>query len=83
MKARIGSRRAICYLCQSVLFLWPPAAGAQAGCGYRFEPYGLKDLEQDSYVAFRIEFNLGADAEVEFRTLGASWFVAWLDGDYL
>jgi alpha-L-rhamnosidase len=35
----------------------------------------------DSYVAFRGQFE--ASGDVEIRTLGASWYVVWLDGDYL
>lgn len=36
----------------------------------------------DCYAAFRGTFELGRDSEVEFRLLGAAWFVAWLDGEY-
>ena len=34
----------------------------------------------DSHVAFRATFELAQKAEIEVRLLGASWFVAWLDG---
>ena len=34
----------------------------------------------DSRVAFRATFELAQKAEIEVRLLGASWFVAWLDG---
>ena len=36
----------------------------------------------DYHVAFRGVFELEADAEVEIRTLGASWYVGWIDGEY-
>ena len=36
--------------------------------------------EQDLHVAFRAEFELPAAGEVEFRVLGASWYVGWIDG---
>ncbi|MFM8413859.1 MAG: hypothetical protein ACKOCX_03955 [Planctomycetota bacterium] len=36
----------------------------------------------DTHAAFRGTFDLPAGGEVEFRLLGASWFVAWLDGEY-
>jgi hypothetical protein len=38
--------------------------------------------EADSYVAFRTTWELDKAGDVEFRLLGASWFVAWLDGNY-
>lgn len=37
----------------------------------------------DSHVAFRVTFSLPQDAEVEIDLLGATWFVAWLDNNYL
>ena len=49
-------------------FLWTPQV-----------PVG----EKDAHVAFRASFTLVADAEVELRLLGASWFVAWVDGGYV
>lgn len=36
----------------------------------------------DSYAAFRGTFELKEAGDVEFRLLGAAWFVAWLDGEY-
>lgn len=36
----------------------------------------------DCYVAFRATWELEAERDVEFRLLGASWFVAWLNGEY-
>jgi len=39
--------------------------------------------EKDDYVAFRGHFELDRPTEVEIRTLGASWFIAWLDEKYL
>jgi hypothetical protein len=41
-----------------------------------------KEGEKDYYVAFRGEFELPADGEVEFRLLGAAWFSGWLDERY-
>ncbi|NLX14186.1 MAG: hypothetical protein GXY44_11110 [Phycisphaerales bacterium] len=38
--------------------------------------------DQDYYVAFRGHFTLDEEMDVEIRTLGASWFVAWMDGQY-
>ncbi|HUW62996.1 MAG TPA: hypothetical protein VMZ06_18475 [Candidatus Bathyarchaeia archaeon] len=43
---------------------------------------GAKPGETDYHVAFRGVFELEADAEVEIRTLGASWYVGWVDGAY-
>ena len=37
----------------------------------------------DQYVAFRATMDLDRDCEVEFRLLGAAWFGAWLDGEFL
>ena len=37
----------------------------------------------DTYAAFRGEFTLEAPAEVELLVFGVSWFVCWLDGEYL
>ncbi len=37
----------------------------------------------DSYAAFRGRFVLDQQGEVEIHLLGASWFVAWLDGQHL
>lgn len=36
----------------------------------------------DQYVAFRGTLDLDRESEVEFRLLGASWFGAWLDGEF-
>jgi alpha-L-rhamnosidase len=44
---------------------------------------GVKESDADSYVAFRGQFELASAAEVDFRTLGASWYVIWLDGALL
>lgn len=41
------------------------------------------DQPADSRVAFRGTFELEKDQEVEFRLLGASWFNAHLDGEFL
>jgi alpha-L-rhamnosidase len=43
----------------------------------------LAEESPDSYAAFRGRFQLASAGEVEIRSLGASWFVAWLDGKYL
>jgi hypothetical protein len=39
-----------------------------------------EDSKPDSHVAFRATWNLEQTVDVEFRLLGASWFVAWIDG---
>ncbi len=36
----------------------------------------------DTYLAFRGRFDLATDCEVEVRSLGSSWYVVWLDGEY-
>ena len=42
------------------------------------------EVEQpDVYVAFRGQWDLPSDADVEVRLLGASWFAAWLDGEFV
>jgi len=38
--------------------------------------------ESDYYTAFRGQFELAESSEVEIRILGASWFNAWLDGEF-
>lgn len=38
------------------------------------------DTTQDTHGAFRATFHLEAETTVELRTLGASWYVFWLDG---
>ena len=40
------------------------------------------EAKTDSYAAFRGRFELSSDSQVEIRTLGSSWFVAWLDGEH-
>ncbi len=40
-------------------------------------------VEADIYVGFRGAFELPVAGEVEFRLLGASWYVAWLEGEFL
>jgi len=52
-----------------------------AAAPYLWQPQPSK--EKDYYIAFRGEFELAHGAQVELRTLGASWFVAWLDGEVL
>src|SRR5207247_1458794 len=51
-----------------------------------FEPAWLGEAEArspDSRVAFRGTFTLLRSCAVEFRVLGASWFTAWIDGEFL
>jgi hypothetical protein len=36
----------------------------------------------DTYAAFRGRFELNTDGEIELRSLGSSWYVIWLDGQY-
>jgi len=43
----------------------------------------IKPEDGDYHVAFRREITLSTDEEVEIRILGASWFIAWLDGAWL
>lgn len=38
--------------------------------------------EADDHVAFRGTLELSRPAQVEFRILGASWYTAWLDGEF-
>ena len=40
------------------------------------------DPQPDTYAAFRGTLQLDADAEVQIRMWGASWFIATIDGDY-
>ncbi|QYM79910.1 hypothetical protein K0B96_04640 [Horticoccus luteus] len=49
------------------VFLWVDDVAAEA---------------KNTYAGFRGGFELTAPAEVEFRLFGASWFVAWLDGEF-
>ncbi len=37
----------------------------------------------DQHVAFRGVFELDASKEVELRSVGASWYTIWVDGEYL
>ncbi|MFI5358254.1 MAG: family 78 glycoside hydrolase catalytic domain [Opitutales bacterium] len=41
-----------------------------------------KPGEKDYHVAFRAGFDLSEAGPVEFRLLGATWFNAWLDGEW-
>ncbi len=41
------------------------------------------DVAPDQYAAFRGEFELAEQAQVEIALFGLSWFVVWLDGGYL
>ena len=55
-----------------------PQSSADLPCWWSTEE---KPGEADVHVAFRGTLTLAAAAEVDFRLLGASWFVAWLDGE--
>ncbi len=55
------------------------AAGANAAYMWIDAPAADKDY----YVAFRGRMRLDADTAVEVRLLGASWFEAWIDGEYV
>jgi len=39
--------------------------------------------ETDLYIAFRGQFNVPTKTSIEVKTLGASWYVLWLDGKFL
>lgn len=39
-----------------------------------------RDDDADCYAAFRTSWDLDRECDTEFQILGASWFVAWLDG---
>ena len=41
-----------------------------------------RETEVDYHVAFRATWELEREGEVQFRLLGAAWYVAWLDGEY-
>ncbi len=60
---------------------WTMAAGP-AGARLLWVP-DAKENEKDYYVAFRGSFDVAADSKVQLKLLGASWYVAWLDGQYL
>lgn len=55
----------------------PTAAALTLSCLWHPES---KPDEKDVHVAFRAEFELPADGEVEFRLLAATWFNGWIDG---
>lgn len=42
----------------------------------------VRNEDVDNYVAFRGQFDLATGSDVEFQTLGASWYVVWVDGEY-
>src|ERR1039458_6034501 len=67
-------------LCRESSPLSSPTPKSPAGvpCWWSMEE---KPGESDCHVAFRGTVTLPAAADVEFRLLGASWFVAWLDGE--
>ncbi|WP_442484550.1 alpha-L-rhamnosidase-related protein [Aeoliella sp. SH292] len=44
---------------------------------------GVAAGDKDYHVAFRGEFELHSDQPVCLKVFGASWFVGWLDGEYL
>lgn len=48
-----------------------------------FRAYPTEGEPPDTYALFRGEFQLDTAQEVEIRLLGASWFNAWLDGEFL
>lgn len=39
--------------------------------------------QPDAHVAFRCTWTNAAEEEIELRIFGASWFAAWLDGEWL
>ena len=67
----------VMFSARAVLAVDVPAARPQC-----FWSADLKDLEADSHVGFRAVWQIDAASDVEFRILGASWYVAWLDGEY-
>jgi len=38
---------------------------------------------KDTYVAFRGKFDMPADGKIDLQLSGASWYVVWVDGNYL
>jgi hypothetical protein len=44
---------------------------------------GEENLRPDTHVGFRGVFELKSPARLTLRLLGASWFHAWLDGEFL
>ena len=55
-------------LCSTKTTLWHPDETA---------------LRPDAHVAFRGQFDLESATEIELNISGASWFVVWLDGEFL
>jgi alpha-L-rhamnosidase len=43
----------------------------------------VKVEQPDTYAGFRCKFSVNNDTIVEFRLLGASWYVVWIDGNYI
>src|SRR5437868_7437005 len=71
-------------LCRAVLIMVtsPPVQDHLA----MFEPAwlaGEQARRPDTHVAFRGSFSLLKSTVVQFNILGASWFTAWIDGEFL
>jgi len=67
-----------------MVFLGIMAAGATAaGMNSDMMWIDSATAKPDTYAAFRGPFELAADGEIELRTLASSWYVVWLDGQYV
>ena len=67
----------------TALLAGPTQAAAESLLGPPMWCPNGKAGEADCHVAFRGSFDLPEAAEVELRFLGCSWFVLWMDGEYL
>lgn len=75
---------AVAFLAAAMIFVGISATGAMAaGANGEMLWIDSAPAKPDTYVAFRGRFELAADGEIELRTLGASWYVVWLDGGYV
>lgn len=66
-------------------FYWVLTVGAAAEPAlptFWMHPPHPQPEPQDSYTAFRGEFDLAQGGEVEVRLLGATWYNAWINGAY-
>jgi len=59
----------------------PAPADALPSLSFFWHPEARPD-DKDCYIAFRTEFELTTDRELEFAVLGATWFNGWLDGGF-
>ncbi len=84
MSALVETCRCRLVWCLVLLMCLVGVAQADETSPHRFLWSGeAKETERDYYVAFRGTLALTADATVNLKLLGASWYVMWLDGDFL